>query len=454
MTRQMISPFSRRAVLLSFCALAGCTTVSSIFNGDIFDDWFGDNKTPMPGHRESVSLSGTPSDALLHDASPVVLPPATINPEWSQPGGNARHAMGNLALSGKLTQAWTANIGEGAGYRDKITAQPLVSGDQVFTMDSDGNVRAFGLADGRRQWETSTQAEDDRSTNVGGGISVDGGIVYAATGRAELLAIDAHGGAIKWRVPLGTPARSGPTIADGRLFVPTLDNRLIAFSAADGKQSWVYQGTAAATSVLGDASPACANGVVVAGFGSGDLVALRADSGTVVWTDTLAPIGGRNSLIDFSAVRGLPVIDSGRVFAIGLGGLTVSIDLPSGRRLWERQLGGSSTPWLAGDTLFIITNDQQMIALARDTGATRWATDLPRYGRPEKLRNPLFWMGPVLVNDRLIAAGTNKQTVSVNPLDGTIMGTHDLTAAAALPPMVAAGKVFLTSIDSTLLALN
>jgi outer membrane protein assembly factor BamB len=451
-----MTPFDRRlarraALLTGTAALLGAC---SVFNGDFFDDLFATSKVPATGRREDIALPRLGFDNPGRDQRPIVLPAPETNASWTQPGGNAAHVMGNLALGGKVSEAWTADIGAGAGYRRKITAQPLVSGSRVFSMDSDGVVSAFQIATGRRDWRTDTQGEKDRSTNVGGGISTDGTTVFAATGRAEVLGLNAATGAIKWRVPLGTPARSAPTIADGKLFVSTLDNRAVAFSASDGKQLWAYQGTSSVTSVLGETSPAAANGLVVVGFGSGELAALRAENGSVAWTDTLAPIGGRNSLTDFSAVRGLPVIDQGRVIAIGLGGLMVALDLTAGRRLWERQIGGGNTPWVAGDTVFVVTSDQRLIALARDDGADRWSVEMPRYENPARKRDPIFWLGPVLVNQRLIVSGTNGIARSFNPLNGADVGTYKLSGPAALPPIVAQGMVFLVSADGKMLALK
>ncbi len=159
-------------------------------------------------------------------------------------------------------------------------------------MDSDGSVSAFDVATGSRRWNTDTQGEKDRSTNVGGGLAVAGGVLYATTGRARPWRWTRPAGKINWRASLGAPARSAPTVVENRLFVPTIDERLVCLSTADGKQVWSYQATAAGTIVLGEPAPAYADGLVVAGFGSGDLVALRADSGTLAWSDSLAAARG------------------------------------------------------------------------------------------------------------------------------------------------------------------
>ncbi len=434
----------RRAALLLPLAAAACSTLDNLFS---------ESKEPLPGKREAVAAPRRGLEADPADRRPVTVPPPADVPEWPQAGGNVTHSVGHIQVSG-LAPGWRASIGEGGGYRAKITAQPLVAGGRVFTMDSDAVVSAFDLASGRRIWRTETQDDKDRSTNVGGGIATVDGIVYVTTGRADVMALDAGTGAVRWRKPLGSPARSAPTVSDGRLYATTIDDKLIALNVANGERLWAYQASAAATTLLGQAAPAASEGLVVTGFGSGDLVAVRADSGALAWSDSLASSRGRNSLVDLSAISGLPVVDRGRVFAIGVGGLLVSLDLRSGRRLWEREVGGSQTPWLAGDWLFVQTTDQSLAAIGRDDGRVRWVTDLPRYDDPEKRRDRLFWTGPVLAGGRLVLAGSNETALSVSPEDGHILGQQQLRGPAAVAPIAASGTLFIVTDDGTLQAFR
>ena len=125
-------------------------------------------------------------------------------------------------------------------------------------------------------------------------MAVSEGTLYAVNGLGELVALDAARGSTRWRRGFGAPARSAPTVADGRLFVVTIEDKLLALAADDGRQLWSYQAPTSATSMLGQPAPAYADGLVVAGFGSGELAALRAETGGVAWTDSLASARGRN----------------------------------------------------------------------------------------------------------------------------------------------------------------
>lgn len=436
---------TRRAALLLPLAAAGCKTL---------DDWLGEKKTPLSGTRVPI---GTVQRGLTVDNPadrPVSVPPQAANAAWPQSGGEPTHAPGNLAFDGRLDPVWRAGIGAGSGYRRKITATPVVGGGRVFAMDSNAVVSGYDQRTGARLWRTETAAADDDSTNVGGGIALDGNMLYAATGLADLLAMDCATGKIHWRQRLPAPARAAPTIVEDRLYFPTLDDKLLAVAKADGNRIWFYQAPEAATSMLGMPSPAYTEGLLVAGFGSGELVCLRAASGSASWSDGLASTRGRSSLLAFSAITGLPVIADGRVYAVGLGGLFVSLDLRTGRRLWEREVASQQTPWLAGDWLYVLTPDQILGAVNRIDGAVAWVTQLPLYRNEKAKEGPILWIGPVLAGDRLIVFGSNREALAVNPVTGAIAGRQDIPGAAAVPATVVDRTLFLVTDDATLLALR
>lgn len=436
---------TRRAALMApLGALGGC---------GLWDDIFGSSKKPLPGKRETIA---TAQGSLKVDegVAKVVVPPPVRNAAWPQDGGNPSHLMGHLATGDRLAEAWTADIGLGGAYRRILLARPVSADGVIFTMDAAGAVSAFQLATGARLWRFDTPEEKDRSDNIGGGLAVDQGTLYAVNGLAELVAIDAAKGTVRWRAGTGTAARSAPTVADGRLFVTTIDDRLVAFATADGRRLWVYQAPTAATAYLGQSAPAYAEGFVVAGFGSGEVAAVRADSGLVVWTDTLAAARPGGTVADFATIRGLVTISNGVVYAVSVGRLLVALDLHAGRRLWEREVAGEDTPWVADTWIFLVTLNQQIAAIDRDDGRVAWVTQLPRWSDPDKQKEPITWFGPVLVGDRLIVAGTSAVALSVSPYTGSILGQQKLSAAAAMGPVVVAGTVCIVCDNGRLIALR
>ena len=439
----------RRATLLllpaGLASLAGC---------GLLDDAFSTNKPTLPGERLPVLAANRGLDLDNPTGRRVELPQPARNASWPQAGGDVSHAMGHPAAGNALAEAWTADLGQGGSYREKITAHPVIADGRVFTMDSDAVVTAFDTRDGRQLWQSETRGKHNRSSNVGGGTALDGGTLYVATGRGDVLAYDAATGKQRWRNSLAAAARAAPTVIDGRLLIPTIDDQMVALAAADGRRVWAYQATNADTSLLGLPSPAYADGLLVAGFGSGELVCLRATGGSVAWADSLAATRGRNSLIDLSAIHGMPVVEGGQVFATGLGGVTLALDLRTGRRLWERDIGSAETPWLAGDWLFLLTLDNQVVALNRADGGLAWATPLPRFKNVKRQTGPIRWVGPTLAGDRLVLASSEGEAVSMSPYTGKLIGQQKLSGPASVSPVVADGTVYLVTDDAKLLALR
>lgn len=434
------------APLLAPMALTGC----GLFGGD----WFAIKKTPLPGKREPV-FADPRGLVVTPGAAKVVLPPPVRNAAWPQAAGNPAHLMGHLAASSALSEVWKVEIGAGAGSRQILMAQPVVLNDTVFTMDTKAVVTAFTLADGRRLWRADTRPRHADSTNVGGGLGADGTTLYAVNGLSQLVALDIASGTERWRRDIGVPGRSPPTIVGGRLFLTTITDQLLAFDAADGHPLWNFQATEPVTAMLGQPAPAFYSGLVLAGFGSGELAALRADSGNVVWTDGLGSSQGRATVANLLSIRGAPVAANGLVYAISMGGLLVCDDVPTGRRVWERQVAGEDTPYVAGDWMFVISAEQRVAAVGIADGQVSWVTQLPRWVNPKERKATITWYGPLLVSDRLVITGTGRDALSVSPYTGEILGRLQLSEAAApFAPIVAGGTILVVTNNARLIALR
>jgi outer membrane protein assembly factor BamB len=179
---------------------------------------------------------------------------------------------------------------------------------------------------------------------------------------------------------------------------------------------------------------------------------VRADSGTLVWTDNMGGVKGSATLSDFASVRGAPVISNGLVVAIGLGGLLAALDVRSGRRVWQRDVAGGNTPWLAGDIVFLVSEDQKLAALGRDDGSVRWVTDLPRFQNKKREKNLITWAGPVLAGGKLVLVSDHAKMAVVDPITGALVTTGKLDEQSSMPPTIAQGKVFVLTDDATLTA--
>ena len=423
------------ALVAAAIALSGC----SLFNRGKKPS------TPIVGER--IAVLTTESDVSIDPttaALPMTLPVPVVNSEWSQSGGNESKSMGHLALGASLGEAWSVSIGRGTSLSARLAAAPVVAGGRVYTIDTTATVRAFDAQTGGQVWATQFGTERGNDSSLfGGGLAYGNGRIYATNGLGFVTALDASNGGAIWQVRPGGPLRGSPTIAGDALYVMSQDNQLYSLKTADGTTNWSAAAALEIAGVFGVASPAFAQGTVVAGFSSGELNAYRYENGRVVWQDALARTTVRTSVSSISDIDAEPVIDSGQVIAIGQGGRMVALELISGQRMWELNLAGISTPWVAGDWVFVLTDDAKVIAIARATGKVRWINQLPQF-RNEKSKSGLIgYVGPVLAGGRLIVGSSQGALISIDPVTGTFQGQTGIRSSITLPLVVANSTLYV-----------
>jgi outer membrane protein assembly factor BamB len=420
-----------------------------------FKGLFEEKKDKLPGERVSAL-------ALEHRLEPdpalataeIRLPRPVKNADWAQAGGVPSHALQHLALDGPLREVWSRSIGDGASRYGAVLSQPVVEGDRVFALDARDVVIAFDAKSGKELWRNDVKPGAERSHAFGGGLAVAGGRVFVTSGYGQVLALDAANGNEIWRQQATAPFRGAPTVADGRVFAITVENQLEALSADDGHRLWTHSGIPEPAGLLGAASPAVEGDIIIVPYTSGELFALRVENGRPLWTDNLATARPLGALATLADIRGRPVIDRGRVYAVSHSGRMVAIDLRTGDRVWEQDVGGTHSIWVAGDYLYLLANDVDLLCLLRQDGRVRWVRELPRFENPKAKEDPMRWAGPVLAGDRIIVVASNGEALSVSPYTGKPLGRVEFPDAVFLDPIVANDTLYVLTDDAELIALK
>lgn len=410
--------------------------------------------TPTVGNRTAIltrAESGAEVDKDMTGIS-VILPEAVTNPNWGQPGGIATKAIGHLTIGDNLTRAWTARIA-GSSLRVRLAAAPVVYGGKLFAVDTNGMIHAFDTSNGAKLWQAELEVPGNGTDSVfGGGVSADANRVYATNGVGEVAALNPADGSRIWEVKPAGPLRGAPALAFGSVYVMTQDNQLIALNQADGSTSWSQSGSLGQAGVFGVAAPAAGQGTVVAGFSSGELIAYRYENGRNLWSDALARTSISTSVSSLTDIDADPIIDRGRVYAVGEGGRMAAYELVTGQRIWELNIAGISTPVIAGEWLFVLTDDARILCIARATGKVRWSTQLRRYRNEKKKDGQIYWNGPVLAGNRLFVANTNGDVGAVNPADGSFTQLFDVKQKVSLHPIVADNTLYILDDSGTITA--
>lgn len=430
----------------------GCSSTDDLQDAIAAVNPFGESKKALPGERKSVLSDVSPGQLAKNKA--VSLPGARSVSTWGGVGGPAGNDSGHVALDGANgNRVWStraAEAGSGGMLRGdvRVFAGPVAGGGRAFVLDPSGYVTAVSLSGGT-SWRVSVRPADIDEPATTGGVATDGSRVYVGTAYGKLMALDADSGGVVWEAKLPEPARGAPTVADGKVFVVTQANNVVAYSAGDGAEAWSWRGVPEMGNLLSSANPAVSGGIVVVPFTSGELVALDSKSGKPVWNDTLARASRNFAVSGLATIAASPVISDGNVYATGVGSRTVALNLKSGARLWDVPFGSAHTPVAAGNAVFLVDLDDNLTALDRKTGDVLWATHLP-VTKTKKKRT--HWAGPVLAGSTLWLVSNEGGLIGVEPTSGRVTVTRDGGEPAMISPIAVSGKLLVLSATGNLSA--
>ena len=439
---------ARLAILTAAFVIAGCSSLPLI--GGDNEPEVDEGEAPPEEERISImtleqKLSADPRYAELN----IELPASYVNRNWAQPGGEPDNTFHHLQASGELDVLWKRDIGKGSSVKARLTAPPIVADGRVYVMDAGAKVVALDLESGDELWKADLNPRLKERRNVvgrigymrtkpasvgfGGGVAFMEGVVFATSGFGFVAALNAETGEELWRTDVIDPVRTAPVAVDGRVFAITNSNRLVAISSEDGALLWEHQALAEPARILAATTVAVAGDLVVAPFSSGEMIAFRAANGRAVWEDTVTRTTRMTALSSLNDIAARPLIDRGRVIAVSHAGRMVAVDIRSGQRVWENNVGGVHTPWVAGEYIFSITPEAELVCTSRRDGAIIWVTELPQYKNEKKKKNRISWAGPILVSGNLILISTHGRALTVSPNSGDILGERKFEPSFVTP---------------------
>ncbi|VAW43243.1 hypothetical protein MNBD_CHLOROFLEXI01-3886 [hydrothermal vent metagenome] len=389
-------PFSRLIILILF--LAAFVLTSCVGGG---------NAANWPG----LSTDGE-NLYVAYGSGVFAIEAESQKPLWSYSTENATLFF----YAPPSVENGRAVLGDFGAPEGMFSPQTVVS---IYGLDvSDNAVQTL--------WTRSDLASD---RIVAAPLQIDG-VAYIATADNLLLALDAETGEELWRFTAEFSIWATPTYHDGTLFIASLDRNLYAIDLADGSEKWSIEfgGAMSAQPVVNPdknlvyaasydrelhavdmdsgeemwsvpatdwlwSAPALVDNVLYFGDSSGNLFAVDAANGNVLWQsgvhsmNVVAGIIQNPPLEIKGAIQASPVVNEGVVYFVSLGneeseeGLLVAINAATGDELWQTTTPVPlfSTPVIIGDVIIVaMQNDAGILqAYELETGDLAWSYNPP-----------------------------------------------------------------------------
>nr|WP_135506488.1 PQQ-like beta-propeller repeat protein [Roseovarius aestuariivivens] len=434
--------------LTAICLTAACSSKEVILQGERED-------------IRDVLVTETGETALAErtvtgEIPPLSLPATRVNAGWTQGVSSPATRVAHPAFSAQPRLAWQVNIGDGDGRRGRITADPVVGDGRIFTLDSKARVSAVSTA-GKVLWTRDlTPPNDSGSDASGGGLAYADGQLYVSSGFGLLTALDAASGGEIWQQNLRASGTGSPSVAGDLVYVVAGDEVGWALERDTGRIRWQLGATPDLQNFMGAPAPALSDKYVVFAYGSGEVQGAFRKGGLRRWDAQLA--GDRDGFSTglVGDITGGPVIDGDRVYVGNHAGRTVALSLGNGERLWTAPEGPLNPIWPAGNSIFLVSDRNELLRLSAEDGRRIWGRALPFFtkSKPKRQAEIFAHHGPIIAGGRLIVVSNDGLMRFFDPTNGAPLGQISMPGGATTNPVVAGGTLYVVTTSGQLLAFR
>jgi len=318
---------------------------------------------------------------------------------------------------------WDKSPGNGDGGLES-GLRLWVEDGLLVTADSAGDVYALDPKDGRKLWDAETEAR------LVSGPTVYHDVVLVGTLDAEVIALKRKDGSLAWRVKVSSEVLAPPVGDSGIVVVRCGDGKIFGLSAESGARRWSFDRAVPPLTLRGMSQPLVVDGVAVVGLDNGRAVALRVETGEVLWEEVVSAPEGRTELERIVDVDAELLAAGGGLFALSFGGELTAIGLQEGRVAWRRPVKSYTGAAVFGSKLLVSDESGVIWALDAETGAAAWTQEAFKY---RKLS------APVAVGGYAVVADFEGYLHWLSPDDGRIVGRVHATGDAVVAPLVVQG---------------
>ncbi len=279
----------------------------------------------------------------------------------SGPAGPQPAELKDLEKPQEVKLVWHADV----GAAERFTFFPAPAGDAVYSAARNGTVTRLDAKSGQVRWRA------DLELRLSGGVGAER-LVTVASEEGEVVALNPADGKVLWRARVSSEVLAPPAIAGGLVLVRSVDNRVFAFGADDGKRRWVYQRAPSSLIVRAPAGIVVLGELAFAGFPGGKLVALAMANGALRWEATVALPKGTTELERVTDVIGDPALQGREVCAAAYRGRIACYEAATGRQLWARDVASLTGVSLDARYAFVADQRGTVHAFERSNGAPVW----------------------------------------------------------------------------------
>jgi outer membrane protein assembly factor BamB len=344
---------------------------------------------------------------------------------------------------------WSSSVGDGIGdFYSQL--KPAVEEDHIYAAARDGDVTAFDRKSGQVLWSVDL-AElpanvDKRSARLSGGLVSRYGKLFLGSENGVVYALNEADGAVLWQTTVSGEVVASPAVEDGRVVVLTTSGRLIALDTDEGKQQWTLSEEQPPLTLRSASAPVITNGAVLYGRADGKVGIALLSNGQPVRQSKVADPRGATELDRMVDVDATPLIAGDELYAIAYNGQLMARKLMTGDEVWKRKYSGYRDLAVTGNAIVLTDSRSHLFAVDRRNGLELWSNT--------QLENRSV-TAPVIFGDYVVVGDVEGYLYWLDRTDGTIKAMQQLDSSGLYAaPLVDGDTLYVQSRGGKLYALQ
>ncbi|NTS75482.1 outer membrane protein assembly factor BamB [Catenovulum sp. SM1970] len=305
----------------------------------------------------------------------------------------------------ELDNVWQKSVSDGVQeYYSRL--KPVIAYGKVFAASRSGDIFAYDQDTGEELWQADVREtpngfwqtfwfDDDFTARVSG-MASSYEKLYLGTEDGIVIALDEATGEQAWRVKVKGEVITTPEVDAGSVFIQTSSGLVYALDAQTGEETWQTESEVPPLSLRGASSPIYSAGGVIVGGAHGKITAYLAKSGQLAWDQAVSKPTGSTELERVVDIDATPIIIGTNIYALSYGGTLMALDIRDGRIAWKREYAGFEDISYSGNTLYLVDNQSNVMAIDRRNGIELWSNAELRNRR---LNAPTVQAGYIVVGD-------------------------------------------------------
>lgn len=321
--------------------------------------------------------------------------------------------------------------------------------DELIFFDGDGSI--FKIDNSKKNiWKKNVYTKQEKKSDIALNFGKYLESLIVTDNIGKFYKLDLKTGNLIWSKINTSPFNSEIKIFKDKIYLVDLENKIHCFSALDGTRLWNYQTDNFFIKSQKKLSIVLDEGIVYFNNSVGDITALNAESGTLVWqTPTQNSFAYASTiLLETSEL----VIDENSIYFSNNQNEFYSLDKLTGFINWKQSINSDLRPIISNNLIFTVSLEGFLFVVEKNTGNIIRVSNLFKNFK-EKNRNKIKPIGFEIGFDKLYLTLNNGSIIISNVQKSEINSIMKISKKNISRPYINNNRLFVIN-HNTIFQLN